>query len=199
MEKIIYHGPNAKNVFDLKTGKCFLSYPILKITEDTTVEEVKDFSSNFLVPSFTKNSWIGLGPLDLLKSSYFDVLLKGLEESVHNVVAWCSSISSVSETIISRMRIIWCYDPSVSPSKTLDDSLIENISRRNIYELINIFSEDITSDQILKEISLEIIKSNRSEFILELWNKLRSIDNYDFFSEGLKKKLLLSTILTHFR
>jgi hypothetical protein len=199
MEKIIYHGPNAKNIFDAKVGKCFLSYPILKITEDISVDEVKDFSSNFLVPSFTKNSWIGLGPLDLLKPSYFDVLLKSLEESVHNVVSWCSSISSVSETIISRMRPIWCYDPSVSPAKRLDDSLIENISRRNIYELITIFGEDITSDQILKEVSLEIIKSNRSEFILELWSKLRSIDNYDFFSEGLKKKLLLTTILTHFK
>ena len=197
MEKIIYHGPDAKNAFDKKIAKCFLSYPVFKVTGETSLEDVRNFASHFLVPSFTRNSWIGLGPLDELKSTCYDALLKGLEESVHNVVSWCHSISPVSETIISRMHIIWSYSPSYSPVKRLDENLIENIVNKNVYEILAIFGGDISSEHLLKEISLDILGSKRSDYLISLWEKIRSIENYDFVSEGLKKKLLLATILQH--
>lgn len=197
MKKILYHGPDAKNTFERHIEKCFLSYPVLRITKDTSIEEVRDFAVQLLIPSFSNQGWIGFGPVDNLKSTCFDALLKGIEESLHNVVIWCYSISSVSQTIVSRVHPIWSFKKSSLPSKKLEENILTNILRRNIYEIISIFNGDSSSEEILKEMSIELVDQMDNAYLISLWGEIRSIPNYDFVSEGLKKKLLLKTILEH--
>lgn len=196
-KKILFHGPNAKIAFDKHLSKCFTSFPILHINEETTIDTIRDFSSWLLVPSFSSNSWVGFGPVDQMKSSYFDAMLKGIEESLHHIVSWCNSIASVSETYQSRVQNIWCYDPAIKPTKKVEDNIISELLQSHIYEVISIFNRDLTSEDLMKELAIDFIEYKENHKHNCLWESLRSIDKYDLVSEGLKKKLILKCLLEY--
>lgn len=194
-QKIIYHGPGAGIRFAEHLSKVFLSVPILTVSKDTDLDQVRSFASNILVPSFVPNAWIGIGPLDSLSIASQDALLKGTEESQHNLCYWCESISSVSKPLLSRLHNKWCYSIHIHPKKVIDSNILESIRGKELFKVVALLQDPaVTASDILKTLAVEIMTD--SSFI-DLWYQLLHISNLEGISEGLRKKQLIKTLLTY--